>query len=350
MYRYHQVFAHPDGGRTMTRRGVLAAVQLLPWADGIIRPTEAAAPAAVEAELGLIKATAAHASPVLAGYRDAAGEIARLCRAADGDRPVVEVKTADGTLHRVMRIGSAETIGQLRHAFAPKKLLVLDGHARYEAMLAYQAQIAQATSLLMYASPNFGLMCLIDLEDPALSVAPRHLVLRGEGLTSAAFLAAARRWFIVEPLAGAGRDVVRAQRALAETVAHQPAMVVAFAGEKDAWKLTLSPDVSPTNEGVPIHRALAKFEPVVAYQLLLERGLPAGAVTSHQAIVDPAAALAQLDTGGAQVAVIMRPLAIDQISQVAELGQVLPAGSTAFAPMLAHRLVTLAINADEDLV
>ena len=38
-------------------------------------------------------------------------------------------------------MSSAELIGKLRPLFAPKKLHVLDGHARYEGMLAYAAKI-----------------------------------------------------------------------------------------------------------------------------------------------------------------------------------------------------------------
>jgi hypothetical protein len=333
----------------VTRRALIAAVQLTPYGDGIVRPHEAARPADVADELARITAGRAHAVPVVAGYRDAAGEIERLCKGGDGARPVFETRTADGTVHRLIRMPSAETIGQLRHAFSPKKLLILDGHARYEAMLAYQAEVAKQSSLMLYAAPNFGLCCLIPLEDPTLFVAARHVVVRGPGITKASFLEVAKKWFIVEPIAGAGRDAARARAALAETVAHQPAVVAAFAGEKDAWKLTLAPDVSPINEGVTIHRTIAKFDPVVTYQLLLGRGFPPGAVTSTEGVVDPAAALGQLEHG-AQAVLIQRPLTIDQLSQVAELGQTLPAGSTAIAPAAAGQFVALPINPDEDLV
>jgi uncharacterized protein (DUF1015 family) len=46
----------------------------------------------------------------------------------------------------------------------------------------------------------------------------------------------------------------------------------------------------------------------------------------------------------------MRPLTVEQISHVVELGQVLPAGSTAFHPPLANGLVSALIDPDEDLV
>jgi uncharacterized protein (DUF1015 family) len=46
----------------------------------------------------------------------------------------------------------------------------------------------------------------------------------------------------------------------------------------------------------------------------------------------------------------MRPLTIEQITHVSDLGQVLPAGSTAFTPKLLAGLVSSVIDPDEDLV
>jgi len=48
--------------------------------------------------------------------------------------------------------------------------------------------------------------------------------------------------------------------------------------------------------------------------------------------------------------IVLRPLTIEQISHVVELGQVLPPGSTAFRPPIANGLVTAVIDPDEDLV
>jgi hypothetical protein len=47
---------------------------------------------------------------------------------------------------------------------------------------------------------------------------------------------------------------------------------------------------------------------------------------------------------------IMRPMTLEQINHVAELGQTLPSGSSAFHPRLAGNLVTAVIDPDEDLV
>jgi hypothetical protein len=345
VYRYHQVFSDPLTGRALVRKMVVCAVRLEPWTEPQIRPHEATPPAAAAAALAAVRTSRSVSAPVFAGYRDAAAEVERLFRKVDGERPTIEVATADHTVHRLWRVQSAELIGALRPQFAPKKLIVLDGHDRYEALLALRDELAARQPLAMYSSANYALACLVDLGDPTLIAVPRHRVLRG-AVASQAALEAARRYFVIDRLAGAAGDLARLSAALADTIAHQPAFVVVWPGEPDAWKLTLSPDVSPIAEGVQVHRALQKLDPVVADQVFLDRVMPGA---QREYVVSAEAALAaRPPTAGAVV--IMRPLTIEQISRVVELGQVLPTGSTAFHPPLANGLVSAIIDPDEDLV
>jgi len=47
--------------------------------------------------------------------------------------------------------------------------------------------------------------------------------------------------------------------------------------------------------------------------------------------------------------VVMRPMSVEQIAHVDELGQLLPAASTAFHPAIASHLISMPIDPDEDL-
>jgi uncharacterized protein (DUF1015 family) len=342
VYRYHQVFAEPVTGRALVRKMVLCAIRLEPWTEPLIRPHEATPPAAVAAALAAVRTTRCVSAPVFAGYRDAAAEVERLFRKIDSERPTLEATTADHTVHRLWRVQSAELIGALRHQFAPKKLTVLDGHDRYEALLAYRDELGAHQPLAMYSAANFALACLVNLEDATLITAPRHRVIRGAAASQAA-LAVARKHFVVEKLPGAAANLAKLRAALADTIAHQPAFIAAWAGEPDAWKLTLSPDVSPIAEGVQVHRALQKLDPIVADQLFLARAMP-GATLDYATSAEAALA------AKGDAVVILRPLTLEQISHTVELGQVMPAGSTAFHPQLAVGLVSAMIDPDEDLV
>jgi hypothetical protein len=342
MYRYNQTFTH--GGRTMTRQTLVCAVRLEPWSDGQIRAHEQTDPTARDAATASITAAGAHTEAVFAGYRDAAREVDRLCRGVESSKPTVEVTTPDGTIHRLWRLGSAEVVGKLRQLFAPKKLHVLDGHARYEGMLAYAAKLG-ADQQPQYSSTKYGLACLVNLEDPALVIAARHRLVRNDGLKRDSVLEAAKKYFMIEKVPAAAKDVAKIEAALAETVAHQPAFVAIFAGDPDAWKLTLKPDVTPVNEGVQIHRAIQKLDPVIVEHMFLDKVLHTAASTTELDSDGVVKAVAN----GAAIGMVMRPLPLDQVVHADELGALLPFGSTAFHPPLAN-LIAFVIDADEDLV
>ena len=342
MYLYEQTFQHQ--GRAVTRKTVLAAVKLVPWSEGVMRAHEAVNEGARELAVKGVTLEGAHTEPLFVGYRDAAREVDRLFRGTEDGKPTLDVTTPDNTRHRVWRESSAEIMGKMRPLFAPKKLHVLDGNARYEGMLAYSEQL-QAKSPPQYSTANFALACLVNLEDPALLPAARHLIVRGENVTRDAVLDKAKALFLVEKLAGAAGDPIKHTAALAETVAHQPAFLVVFGGDPDAYKLTLKPDTTPTGEGVQVHRALQKYDPIVIQQLFVPRAVPGASWKTTLSSATVAKAL----EGGAELGVIARPLTLEQIVHVDELGQLLPFGSTGFLPPLARMLVYV-VDPDEDVV
>ena len=343
IYRYHQAF--PAGPRTLVRKSFFAAIALAPWTDGLVRPHEVTDPKERDATLAAIASSGVHTDAVLAGFHDAASEVDRLFRKAESERPIVDVTTPDGTNHKLWRVQSAEVIGKLRPLFAPKKLHVLDGHARYEAMVAYRDQLGAKTPLSMYSSANYGLACLVNLDDPALAVGARHRIVRGANVTRDVALDQAKAYFIIEKLPGAAKLTAKHFAALADTVAHQPAFVAIFPGDADAWKLTLSPDVSPVAAGALVPKAIQKYDPVVVEHLFLGKLAPG---LASETTIDPAAVIAAVDSG-ADLGIVMRPLTVAQITHADELGALLPAGSTTFVPPIA-RLVGYVVDPDEDVV
>ncbi|MDX2089311.1 MAG: DUF1015 family protein [Kofleriaceae bacterium] len=343
VYRYHQTFAGP--GRAFTRKSFACAVRSSPYAEGMIRPHEETKPADREAALARIRAHRAHVDPVLFGVRDNAGEVDRAFRKVEAARPTLELTTPDGTQHKLWRVQDAEVIGKLRNYFTPLKLHLLEGHASYEAMLAYHDELEARAPLAMYASPNYVLGFIVPFSDAGIVTASRHRIIKGATVTREQALAGASKHFIVDKIAGAAGDVNKLLAALGESVAHQPAFIAVFAGEGDAYKLTLSPEVSPVAEGVSIHRALQKYDPVVVQSMFVERHLPGAQVTTE---TDAGRALAALKAG-ASVALLVRPLSLAQIAHVDELAQLLPPHSTALYPALATGLASLVIDPDEDL-
>lgn len=343
VYRYHVAF--PGPGRQLVRKSFVAAVRLSPWSEGMIRRHEDVTDAARAAALARIKANGgAYTQAVFAGVRDKAGEVDRFFRGAESKPPTFKVTTKDGVHHTLWRVSDAEVIGKLRTYFTPKKLHVLEGHDLYEAMLAYQAELTAKAEPTQYSSANYGLFNIVTMEDQGLVAAPRHKVIKGAGKRDE-LLEKAKKHFIIDKLAGAANQVDKLVASLGDSVAHQPVFVAVFAGDPDAYKLTLSPDVSPAHEGIAVDRALAKFDPNVVEHLFVKRHLPSATVSTEP---DAKQALAALGSG-AELVLLVRPTSVDQVVHVDELSQTLPPDSTAIYPAPAQ-LVAMIIDPDEDLV
>jgi uncharacterized protein (DUF1015 family) len=357
VYRYHQTFrSDAHGGRTVTRRGFVAAVRLEPWANGVVLPHERTLAAPKKDRLALMTATRAYFSQIFVLYEDPGGEVERVLRRVDDRTPDVEATTDDGVTHRLWRVADAELIGRLRRLFAPKKLYVADGHHRYETMLALRDRIAAEQPLGLYSSAQYASMFLVPTDDPGLVVYPTHRIVHGlPDVDPSGFLQRARELFIVERLPGAAVDADRIREAIAHTPGHQPSFAAVFAGDRDAWQLTLDPHVNPAAVGLVGHPSVLRLDVTLLHGLILDRILgitPAAqeAQTNLRYVKDTGAALADIAAGRGQIAFIVNPGRVETVRQVADAGEVMPQKSTFFYPKLASGIVMARVEPDEDLV
>src|SRR5574341_1070610 len=100
LYPLEQVFVAPDG-RQHARRGVVAAVRLHDFRDGVVLPHEGTLAAPKADRLELLKAVRANLSPVFGLYQDERNQAQAVLAAALGAEPVAEAETGDGVPHRL---------------------------------------------------------------------------------------------------------------------------------------------------------------------------------------------------------------------------------------------------------
>jgi uncharacterized protein (DUF1015 family) len=335
VYRYHQSFA--QRGRTVTRKTVLVAVELQPWSTGAIRAHEQTSRMARELATRGISTEAAHTEAVFCGYRDRARDVDQLLGAIEKQQPALHVTTADRTVHTLWRESDPDVIGTLQTLLAATPLHVLDGNGRYEGMLAYRTtgmlgyrEDLGGAKLAPLSTANYGLACLVNIEDPALEVVPRHRVIR-DGGSRVDVLTAAKQWLAIERIAGAAEDFAKQRAALAE-LGSRPGFLALFPSDPDAWRLTLLPTTTLDSRQA--------IDPVVVEEVFLARVVRANA----RSVLDASTVVKAVADGG--IGVILRPITIDNVLRADELGELLPFGSTAFAPSLA-RLVTYLIDPNE---
>ena len=75
------------------------------------------------------------------------------------------------------------------------------------------------------------------------------------------------------PLPGAARDPDRIREAIAHTPGHQPSFAAVFAGEADAWQLTLDPHVNPAAIGLVGHPAVLRLDVTLLHDGYLDAAM-----------------------------------------------------------------------------
>jgi uncharacterized protein (DUF1015 family) len=281
-----ETFPGLDGG-TRTRRGLVARVELLPYSNGQVLPHERTFERQKDARLELLRAVRMKLSPVFLVHEGASPAIPE--RAPDMEA------TLDGVTSRVWRIAGddaiAEALGRV-----DGRLLIADGHHRYETALAYHQE--QGTE-----ETGYVLSTLVSRDDDGLEILPTHRLVSGEPPE----LDSSFRLTDIEPSAEAGTA------ALAGLDRDHPAFVLL---RRDSAQLAES-------EG-------AELDTAVIDRLPLEdvRYTPS-AVAAEEAVRG----------GRADAAFLVRAPTLDQVSAVARAGELLPEKTTYFFPKLTSGLV-----------
>jgi uncharacterized protein (DUF1015 family) len=270
-----QDYVGPDGV-PRTRTGVVVSLQIEPYESGTVLPHERTHRGPKEGRLRLLRATQTQLEPIFLLYEGQAPfEIPVR-------EPALEVEGA--------RLWRLEDAG-LGEAFSDRRLLIADGHHRYETALAYHEEMGTAASGHMMG-------VLVSLEDPGLTIFPTHRVFREPPL---------------ERLAGEKRDDPESALHELEELERGRAAVVVYDGDTE-----LAVDGAGELDVQLVDR-------------LGQEGL------SYTA--DWREAVRAVDEGEAAFAVLMRPTRIEDVFEVAGRGETMPQKSTYFYPKLVSGLL-----------
>jgi uncharacterized protein (DUF1015 family) len=358
-YRYDQTFFAPGadaGAEKLTRRGFLALVRLVPFAQRIVLPHERTLSGPKEDRLKLFRATRTNLSPGFMLYRDPRGELGAALDRAD---IVARFSTPDGVDHTLAKVSAPEGIRAIVEGVSQSSLLIADGHHRYETALRYSQEVdaarggTSAAGLQLGPDPGsardraehrYFMTFLTNGDDPNLVVFPTHRYVHS--LPSFSFdelVIRARPFFTVADLApGVDADFILA--ALRRAGRAGPSVAAAGADGRVAL-LTLRGEANLDSHPTLAHKAavLRRTDVAVLHDGILEYVLgitpeAQAAKTNLWYVQDARAALAQLRGGQGQVVFLMNGTPIAQVRDVAVAGEVMPQKSTFFYPKVVSGL------------
>ncbi len=324
LWNYRQTFS--EEGRTFVRDALVGLVRLTDYEKGDIRPHERTLAKPKEDRLALLSATKADLELVFLMTRAPLAAALSTRR-----RPQFSATDPDGVRHDAFRIDDYAAHVELQGVVKNAEAIIADGHHRYETALAFAADPA-AEKL---PGAKYKLCAIVDMSSPGLIVRPIHRLLRDlEDFRPLRALHAARDYFAL-------REFDSAAEAYAALQAHArrfPSFVL-LAREIKPTLLTLleSPAPLPWPEGRSDawrNLDVAALE-VAFFNALLGIDTDTIARGEHVSFTsDAGAAIAAVEKGEAQAAVLMRPTTVSDVEAVVGAGDRLPQKSTHFFPKM----------------
>jgi uncharacterized protein (DUF1015 family) len=346
IYAYWQRFAAPGTNSESERLGFIAVGRLEDYSARVVYRHEQTLAKPKADRLDLLRATRAHFGQLFMLYEDS-GEIDSLVSGGAHSAPTIEVTDEYGVVHRVWPISDAALIDSVRTKMRDKKLIIADGHHRYETALNYrnECRTAGSANSSKDAPHEFVMMTFVNMNSPGLLVLPTHRVVRGLASFSADdFETSSRNFFQVEEIDSA-LDAARAAAILREKGSGGPALLAVTANRA----FLLHQPKTGGEHFAGLSERQQALDVVQLHKRLLEGVLKLSeeSIRNQQNISyvrDAADALAQVRNGSANVAFLMNPCRIQQVRDIAFAGEVMPQKSTDFYPKLLSGLTIYALD------
>jgi uncharacterized protein (DUF1015 family) len=301
-----------EGSGRQTRRGLIAAVKLHRWDEGVIMPHEHTLSKPKADRLSLLKSVGAQQGQIFMLHPD---PIPKPKLGA----PLYELVDEYRVTNKVYEV--LETAA-LQAALAPQKLYIADGHHRYETSLAYRDETGTEASQHVMAT-------LVDMNDPGLVVLPTHrTVSRLAGFDRKAFAGKLAAQFEVTPQSslkiqpheigmfdGAGYVQLRPK--------NLAALKPLFVSKPPLWH---------TLDVAILHVAILEALLGIDEQRLREEAN----VTYWR---EPEKAIAEVQAGQAQLAFFLNPTPVADVKAIADARSRMPQKSTDFFPKLLSGMV-----------
>ena len=318
LFAYFQEFPVPETEGRAVRQGFIGLGAVEDYSEGVVHRHEQTLAGPKQDRLELLRLARAHLGHIFMLYPDPRGEIDALLAEASQSQPLASVTDEYQATHRLWRVAEPDRVARIQQLMAEKKLLIADGHHRYETALAFRNEHPEL------ADAHKVMMTFVNLHSPGLRILATHRLVQGlADFTVEGFLRrAAEVSFQVRPVG----SVAALREAWAQEHAGQVRIGAAFHGSESIYLLeTARPegelDLKVLHQKL-IREALGISDEAVREERNLRymRGLEA--------------ALEEVQRGAAQIAFLVQPTPIEQIARIAFAGGVMPQKSTDFYPKL----------------
>jgi uncharacterized protein (DUF1015 family) len=347
-YAYSQRFSPPrSSGRQLERRGFIGLGKIEDYAAGVVYRHEQTLSGPKVDRLNLLRATRAHFGQIFMLYDDPAAQVDKLLFSASAP-PDVEVTDEYGVCNRVWAISAPAVLQQVRELMADKKLIIADGHHRYETALNYRNERRQQAGEIQSPEAPYEhvMMTFVNLAAEGLVVLPTHRVVFGlPDFVPVPLIERSQPYFTVTPLADC-LEPARAIELLAEKGRDRTAWIMVTSG--GFFLFEARPEAETSAALAALSPRQRKLDVAKLHKITLESalGISEEEIRNQKHINyvrDAEEAIARVRQG-ADAAFLLNPVPIGQMREVAFAGEVMPQKSTDFYPKLLSGLAVYALE------
>ncbi len=348
-YAYTQEFTVPGTTERRTRRGFIGAGRLEEYSAGVIFRHEHTLSGPKADRLELLRNTRTHTGQLFLLYSDPKKRVdAVLAEVESSGAPATEVRDEYDVVHRLWVISDPQKVSAIQSAMADQKLVIADGHHRYETALNYRNERRSEASFVDPNAPyERAMMTFINTRSEGLVILPTHRVAANvHDFSWSSVRRHLEPWFSTEVFAFTSDAEKESARknflARLKSAASQRAIgayPAASDGQRAFYLLSLRagadlaqllPNVSPLQRQLDV---------VLLHEGILEPalGITPQAVTKEANLTyerEAANALAAVDSGRAQVSFLLNACDVEKVIEIATANEVMPQKSTDFFPKL----------------
>ena len=368
LFGYSQTYTVPHSNEVRERRGFIALGHLYDYADKVVHRHEQTFPKHKSDRLALFKATRAYCEQIYMLYSDPAFTAEKLIFGVDSaGKPT---KPADlaitdeyGVVHRVWKLTDPNLINLIATAMRDKKLIIADGHHRYETSVAYAKERSAQLKLPLgepadpdeklgagkLSAPPFPeaamMMTFVNMDAPGITILPTHRVVFDlENFSTPDFIKKAEKWFDVKPVAIGDKN----SEPNLEPLKSSTGTAMLAVTRDGSYLLTAKPGAAA--KALPeLPARQVQLDVVQLHRLLLDRvlGLSQERITALgnvKFIREAKEAVDLVHSGQAEIAFLIKPITLDQLKEVSFAGDVMPQKSTDFYPKLLSGLAIYALD------
>lgn len=178
IYVYYQYFELPGDTKTYCRKGFICNIKIYDWDDNIILRHEDTMPHAVDDRKKVLEHTQLHVSPTHGLYTDTEQSIEHLLDEAIAN-PIYDTEDYQGVRDVLGVIHDYSVIQTIVTLLKDKKVILADGHHRYQGALAYKKEQDALNPNATYQAPyQYQMMYLTNTESDDLKIFPTHRLIK----------------------------------------------------------------------------------------------------------------------------------------------------------------------------